>query len=105
MVESYQVVCDDCKEFCDIIGNMHYHVTFVYEEDNADLINAFLNKHYGCKLRLIHLDTDLEFLFNNNYEQVDRFNLSEEERKKYVLENNKMLNEKDYEKRRLKIKK
>lgn len=86
MVTWYMAVCDKCKEGCHIICNTNYRTTIVYFEGFKQLVgNAFLNKHYGCDLRLIHHDHDLDFIFENEYDVIDRKDL--EYRKLYVLEN------------------
>ena len=102
MVEWYDVVCDEHKEFAGLIACTNYHTTFLYHEKNSLLLCSFFNKHYGCKLRLIHLDTDLDFLYENGYKRIDD-KLDLDFQKLYIAENNTMLTlekiEELYEKR------
>jgi hypothetical protein len=65
----YKAVCDEHKEMIDIFVN-NVATTHHYLLDNDDDINTWLQLHYGCKLRLIHLDTDLDECFNNKYSCV-----------------------------------
>lgn len=67
----YKAVCDEHKELIDIFVNdvittNHY----LSDSDKNETIRTWLNLHYGCKLRLIHLDTDLDEVFNNGYEKI-----------------------------------
>ena len=92
MVDWYLAVCDEHKECCHIICNTNYRATFVYQEDKAHLINAFLNKHYSCNLKLINTSMDYDYLYEQNYDFINR-RKSIQEIKNYLLENNKMLYE------------
>ena len=33
-------------------------------------IQQFLSKHYGCRLRLAHLDSDFDFIHDSKYENA-----------------------------------
>lgn len=98
MLTWYIMVCDEHKEACEIICCSNYYATFNYQEKDSDLLCAFFSKHYGCKLRLVHLDPDLDYLHDNDYLFLRLLNNNkEEERKKYVLENNNMFRSEDYD--------
>lgn len=98
----YSAVCDEHKEYCDIIINGNYNAMWSALDDITDIINAFLLKHIGCKLRLIHenlIEKDIyekegkivlqiEELYEE-YLQVNR-DLKDDERDKYLKENNVM---------------
>lgn len=62
----YKAVCDEHKEMIDIFVN-NVACTNHYLLDSDDLINTWLQDHYGCKLRLIHHDLDMDECFNNGY--------------------------------------
>ena len=67
----YKAVCDEHKEMIDIFVS-NIKCTATYLEDHDELINSWLQLHYGCKLRLVHLDTDLDELFDAGYECVKK---------------------------------
>jgi hypothetical protein len=62
----YKAVCDEHKEMIDIFVN-NVATTHHYLLDKDEAINAWLQLHYGCSLRLIHLDMDMDDCFNENY--------------------------------------
>jgi len=62
----YKAVCDNHKEFIDIFVN-NVATTNHYLLKNDEIINAWLQLYYGCNLRLIHNDLDLDYCFNNKY--------------------------------------
>jgi hypothetical protein len=62
----YRAVCDTHKEACHIFVNNPL-CTYDYLADHAQEIQDFLRAHYGCNLRLIHHDCDLEKLWEENY--------------------------------------
>ncbi len=70
----YKAVCDQHKEMIDIFVN-NVETTYHYlhgkqgEHKHLDsLINTWLQTHYGCILRLIHNDVDMDQCFNSGYE-------------------------------------
>jgi hypothetical protein len=65
----YKAVCDQHKEMLDIFVN-NVATTHHYLLDKDETINIWLQLHYGCYLRLIHLDTDMDECFNNNYQLI-----------------------------------
>jgi hypothetical protein len=65
----YKAVCDEHKEMLDIFVN-NVATTNHYLLDKDKLINMWLQLHYGCKLRLIHLDSDMDECFNSGYVMV-----------------------------------
>ena len=66
----YRAVCDHHKEMADIFVNnpettYHYfHGPNGERKDKGDFINKWLQIHYGCHLRLIHNDVDMDACFN-----------------------------------------
>jgi len=65
----YKACCDDHKEMIDIfVNNVATTAHYLLEKD--DLINAWMQLHYGCSLRLIHHDADLDICFNNDYKII-----------------------------------
>jgi hypothetical protein len=66
----YKAVCDQHKEACDIFVTNPL-CTYGYLKDNSKDIQAWLELHYGCNLRLVHHDEDLDFLFDNKYTIID----------------------------------
>jgi hypothetical protein len=67
----YKSVCDDHKEMIDIFVN-NVATTHRYLLAKDEDISAWLQLHYGCKLRLIHHDLDLDECFNNGYKNAIR---------------------------------
>ena len=65
----YKAVCDTHKEMCNLFVN-NIQCTYHYLLDKDELINDWLAAHYGCKLRLIHHDLDLDECYNNEYVSV-----------------------------------
>jgi hypothetical protein len=65
----YKAVCDKHQEMIDIFVN-NVACTHTYLMDKDELINAWLQLHYGCELRLIHHDQDLDELFSAGYEDI-----------------------------------
>ena len=63
----YKAVCDTHKEACNIFVDNPV-ITNLYLGDRDREIQAWLMKHYGCDLRLIHDDHDLDDIFESNYE-------------------------------------
>ena len=68
----YSAVCDEHKEFIDVMVNNPKR-TAVYLADDArnTLINDWLEKHYGCELRLIHRDDQIDKCYENNYNRTN----------------------------------
>lgn len=52
----WHAVCDEHKEFVDCVVNNPV-ATVHYLNDKTDVINAFLNEHWSCKLKLRHTDS------------------------------------------------
>lgn len=67
----YKAVCDEHKEIIDIFVN-NVATTNHYLLSKDEMINSWLQLHYGCKLRLIYLDTDMDECFNNGYVMVKK---------------------------------
>lgn len=63
----YRAVCDEHKEMCTMFVS-NPSCTSHYLSDKDVLIQKFLSDHYGCSLRLVHLDTDLDNLWDSYYE-------------------------------------
>lgn len=62
----YRAVCDEHKEAC-IVFVTNPTCTFGYLAHHDMDIQAWLTLHYGCNLRFVHNDKDLDFLFDNKY--------------------------------------
>ncbi len=60
----YYGVCDDHKEAMTIYVS-NPGCTAHYLGDYDEHIQAFLERHYGCTIRLVHLDLDLDKLWGN----------------------------------------
>jgi len=55
----YRAVCDAHKSMCHVlVSNPSWGATLLGEHDED--IQAWLTLHYGCNLRLIHHDEDLD---------------------------------------------
>lgn len=65
----YKAVCDEHKEMIDIFVN-NVTCTAHYLMENDEMINIWLQLHYGCNMRLIHHDQDLDYCFNSGYTMV-----------------------------------
>lgn len=64
----YSAVCDKHKEYCHIfVSNPTCTAHYLSKYDGQ--IQQFLSEHYGCKLRLVHLDSDFDFIHDNGYEK------------------------------------
>ena len=55
----YLAVCDEHKEKCRVMVSNPL-CTHAYLADKSEMIQTWLELHYGCNLRLVHLDTELE---------------------------------------------
>jgi hypothetical protein len=62
----YRAVCDEHKEMCTFFCNNPL-TTGLYMGDRNEDIHQWFSLHYACKLRMIHFDDDLDYLFKNNY--------------------------------------
>lgn len=56
----YRAVCDEHKSMCHVLVNGNWNMCPVYLEDDSKKISEWLIEHYGCALRLIHRDEDLD---------------------------------------------
>ena len=65
----YKAVCDEHKEMINIFVN-NIECTHAYLMECNETINTWLQLHYGCKLRLIHNDIDLDECFTKGYELI-----------------------------------
>ena len=60
--EWYKCVCDEHKEAMDMfVKSVSYTATMLMDRDQE--IFDFLARHYGCNLRLIHRDDELDLLW------------------------------------------
>lgn len=59
----YRAVCDEHKECCTVMVT-NPHRTHLYLMDRCQEIQEWLSKHYGCNLRLVHQDEDLDKLWD-----------------------------------------
>ena len=62
----YKVVCDEHKQMIDIFVN-NVSTTHHYLLYKDDIINNWLQLHYGCKLRFIHHDDEIAECFDKGY--------------------------------------
>jgi hypothetical protein len=70
-MKRYKAVCDHHKEMIDIFVN-NVATTSHYLTDRDELINTWLQLHYGCDLRLIHHDLDMDKCFDAGYVVVKK---------------------------------
>lgn len=66
----YKAVCDKHKEFITIFVS-NPSATAHYLADADVSIQAWLEMHTNCKLRLIHRDADFEEVVSKGYRRVD----------------------------------
>ncbi len=66
----YKAVCDEHKECCGVMVS-NPTATAAYLGEHSKQIQGWLEKHYGCKLRIVHLDPDMDFLYENDYTFAD----------------------------------
>ena len=66
----YNAVCDHHKEFISMFVN-NPSCTSHYMSKYDQNIEDWLNDHYGCRLRLIHNDLDLDEVYDLNYTEID----------------------------------
>jgi len=68
----YRAVCDEHKEMCHVLVTSTFHIRselylndkkYYPNDTEGNTIVKWLGKHYGCKLRLVHQDTDLDELW------------------------------------------
>lgn len=57
----YKAVCDEHKEMCDILVS-NPTCGAAYLGKDSEIIQAWLELHSNCHLRLVHRDDDLELL-------------------------------------------
>jgi len=67
----YYAVCDKHKSMCCMFVTNPLCTKTYLEKDSRD-IQAWMELHYGCDLRLVHHDEDLEPLLGV-YESTDKF--------------------------------
>lgn len=60
----YRAVCDKHKEVCDVIVNDPIRTEHLLG-DYADDIKGWLIEHYGCELRLVWRDDQLDELWDD----------------------------------------
>lgn len=65
----YKAVCDTHKEMINLFVN-NVATTYHYLADREPMINDWLQQHYGCQLRLIHHDLDMDECFNKGYKII-----------------------------------
>ena len=67
----YRAVCDEHKEACHVfVTNPSCASHYLSKYDKQ--IQEWLSEHYGCSLRLIHHDVDLDYIFDNKYRVIDK---------------------------------
>jgi hypothetical protein len=65
----YKAVCDEHKEMCDVLVTSTFNLRTQdylgdWRDDKGNLVVQWLDRHYGCALRLVHLDTDLDDMWD-----------------------------------------
>jgi hypothetical protein len=83
--EWYDAVCDTHKEYCNILVDGPMRTSIYLTRKNHD-IREWLRLHYGCDLRLIHRDDELDHCYENGYESVKLTEMPEEEYKAWEKE-------------------
>lgn len=63
-----EAVCDKHQEFCLLMIDSPMR-TILTQEDNQ-IIKEWLIEHSACTVRIVSLDEDMDFLFENNYRRV-----------------------------------
>jgi len=67
----YKAVCDTHREMIDVmVNNPKRTCHYLGDDDRCATINEWLESHYGCDLRLIHRDNQLDFCYDNAYTDV-----------------------------------
>jgi len=66
MYTHYLAICDEHGEGKEIFVDTPSRTAHMLADRDKD-IYAFMMKHYGCKLRLIHNDEDLDKLWEEGY--------------------------------------
>jgi len=78
----YRAVCDEHKEMCHVLVTSTFDIRsdvylkdFKYYPNNTDgnVIVKWLSNHYGCKLRLVHRDTELDELWEEYTDINERY--------------------------------
>lgn len=64
----YKAVCDRCGEAIDLFVN-NPTCTKHYLSDNDAKIQAWLTRHYGCELRMVWRDGQMDKLWEDGYER------------------------------------
>lgn len=67
----YIAVCDKCGEATHVMVN-NPNCTQSYLGDESRQIQQWLTKHYGCELRLIWRDDQLDELWDSGWESVGK---------------------------------
>jgi len=60
----YRAVCDKHKEYTDVMVTNPIQTKHYLEEDSAS-IQEWLEKHYGCELKLAWRDDQTDKLYDN----------------------------------------
>ena len=68
----YRAVCDEHESMCHIFVN-NPKCTMSYLGDDSEDIHQWLILHYGCKLRLIHRDEELDEVLGTYDDGLTRF--------------------------------
>lgn len=63
----YRAVCDKCGESCDLFCTSTFHFKGDFYNSNEIEIHDWLDRHYGCELRLIWRDDQMDELWDNGY--------------------------------------
>ena len=65
----YDAVCDKHKELVCVMVDGPIRSNF-YLKDKNDEIYQWLQKHYGCELRMVWRDDQMDELWDNDYKRM-----------------------------------
>ena len=72
----YRAVCDDHKEMIHIfVNNPICTAAYLGSEEQSRDIQAWLSLHYGCKLRLVYTDEELDEVLGNYTDSDKNYSL------------------------------
>ena len=66
----YYAVCEECGEGTTFfVSNPSCTAHYLKERDRH--IQAFLQRHFNCNLRMVNTDTDIDWLWNSGFRRSD----------------------------------
>lgn len=66
----YRAVCDEHKEMIYVLVNNPERTKHYLNGNRSATINTWLEKHYGCELRMIHRDDQIDACYDKQYINV-----------------------------------